>query len=519
MTSVLGFKPGHDGGVAYIDGGRLVYSYEAEKDSFERYASLNVETLLDALVAAPRFPDVIATGGWHKVVPGALMETSGGYRGLSPGRLVQGRVFGEAVLLYSTSHERTHIVSAVAMSPFDEDDLAVLVWEGIIGSFYSWRAGGRVIDRHDVLSQPGARFAALFALADAAFPDVGGLIGSEYAGKLMALAGCSDGRAPTRDSRDVVRALLGARSLYPFNKRIFRRSALYNRGVSDPEVSRAARYLSDELYGLFLRAASAFLPMGMPLVIAGGCGLNCEWNTAFRSSGRFSGVFVPPCANDTGSAIGAAADALVQLGEPARVAWTVYAGQSIVDDVGEESAGWTAVPANDADVARCLQEGQVVAWMRGRCEIGPRALGNRSLLASATNDSMRDRLNMIKGRESYRPIAPVCLEEDLEKWFEHPVPDPHMLFFNRVINPSAIPAVTHRDGTARVQSVSARSNAALCGLLLAYRDLTGVGVLCNTSLNFKGRGFINRTSDLLLFCDSVGITNAVVEGRRFQKAK
>jgi hydroxymethyl cephem carbamoyltransferase len=150
-------------------------------------------------------------------------------------------------------------------------------------------------------------------------------------------------------------------------------------------------------------------------------------------------------------------------------------------------------------VARLLKQGCVVAWAQGRCEIGPRALGNRSLLAAPFDVAMRDRLNGIKEREEFRPIAPICLEEDVSRHFEWTGPSPYMLFFQNVTD-QRLRAVTHIDGTARVQTVNRSQNAAMTDLLLAFRAETGVGVLCNTSLNLRGSGFISRTSDLYNFC-------------------
>lgn len=151
-----------------------------------------------------------------------------------------------------------------------------------------------------------------------------------------------------------------------------------------------------------------------------------------------------------------------------------------------------------------------MAWVSGRCEIGPRALGHRSLLASAFIHSSSVRLNGIKQRESFRPVAPACLEADLGELFDESFSDPYMLRFRRALRPAQIPAAVHQDGSARVQTVSEISCPALYPLLMAVRNRHGVGIVCNTSLNFNGRGFINRTSDLLRFCREAGLRNAVV---------
>lgn len=511
---VLGLKPGHDGGVAFLDDGVLTFSFEAEKDSFPRHSDLTAQLLVSALTEAPSFPDVLAIGGWHKTLPGLVSGIAAGYRGLDPVRPEAGRLLGRRVLLHSGSHERSHIVGSVAMAPFPSTQpLAVLVWEGVIGSFYRWEGDGGPITAHPVLSEPGARYSALFALADPGFPEVGGEPPSVYAGKLMALAGLADGRAPSDETRHLVESLLvGTRSCYPFDKRRYRAAALHNCGVEDAELHRAARFLSDRIFEIFHDRATQLFPPGLPLVIAGGCGLNCDWNTRWHESGHFADVFVPPCTDDSGSAIGSAVDAAMALGQPCSIEWDVYSGAGFVADVDPATEHWTSRPLDVTALSERLAEGAVVAWVEGRCEIGPRALGHRSLLASATEAASRDRLNEIKRREPYRPVAPICLEEDLSSWFDDDRPDPFMLAFRRVLDPARLPAVAHADATARVQSVGRSTNPVLSELLVANRRAGRPAVLCNTSLNFPGRGFVNRMSELLHLCSQTGVADAVVDG-------
>lgn len=520
MASVLALKPGHDGAIALLVDGELVFSLEGEKDSHGRNHPITAPLVVEALTEAPAFPDVVAVGGWYKTLPGLRGAVAAGYEGLAAGNLERSRVFGREVMVYSSSHERSHLYGGVALSPFDpRQELAVLVWEGVLGAFYRWHGPSEPIERYDVLDQPGGRYAALFGLADPDFADTGAYPPHAAAGKLMALCGLADDREPSRDSIDVVESLLKIRSLYPFYKARYRRSGLYNCGVADPdpELCRAARYLSDRLFAVYLEAARELFPSGLPLVVTGGCGLNCDWNRSWVASGWFSDVFVPPVTNDSGSAIGTAIDAAVQLGGECSVKWDAYRGARFVPDVEPTEQGWVAQPLDLAAVSKVLDRGGVLAWVQGRCEIGPRALGNRSLLASAADPLSHKRLNTIKQREPYRPIAPVCLEEDLGEWFDWSHPDPHMLFFRRVRQADRIPAVTHVDGSARVQSVTASSHPRLHELLVAHRRLTGIGVLCNTSLNFKGAGFVNRTSELLHYCDQVGIDGFVLDDTRYRR--
>src|SRR5205823_10493722 len=172
-----------------------------------------------------------------------------------------------------------------------------------------------------------------------------------------------------------------------------------------------------------------------------------------------------------------------------KIDWNIYSGLSFITADSFDSAPYDVYEGNYELIADMLANNLVLGWVSGRYEIGPRALGNRSILAAPFQESTRVRLNEIKQREQFRPIAPVCLEEEAAKWFGCDHTSPFMLYTHRV-RTDALAAVTHVNGTARVQTVSALTNRNLYELLVAFKARTGYGVLCNTSLNFKERGFI-----------------------------
>src|SRR5262249_54045373 len=148
--------------------------------------------------------------------------------------------------------------------------------------------------------------------------------------------------------------------------------------------------------------------------------------------GLFEDVFVPPCADDSGIAIGVAVDAQRHFTGNAKLNWDVYAGEDFHDDAPVPDT-LEQLPFDYGVIAGMLRDGAVIAWVQGRYEIGPRALGNRSILAAPFTKKTTDRLNWIKQRESYRPVAPVCLEQEVSRWFEWSGPSPHMLYFQNVI--------------------------------------------------------------------------------------
>jgi carbamoyltransferase len=152
-----------------------------------------------------------------------------------------------------------------------------------------------------------------------------------------------------------------------------------------------------------------------------------------------------------------------------------------------------------AAVADVLAEDGIVAWFQGRSEFGPRALGHRSLLADPRNPDNLERLNDVKGREQFRPIAPMVLDERAAEIFDGQLPSPYMLFTHRVRDGWAerIPAVVHVDGTARIQTVDRRSEPLVARMLDAFEARTGVPVVVNTSLNTAGRPMVDDPRDAL----------------------
>jgi predicted NodU family carbamoyl transferase len=507
---VLAFKPGHDGAVAVLEGNRLVTSIEGEKDSFHRFSPVTPSSFLDAAELAPGEPDVVAVGGWRKdSLNGA--RVGAGYNGVEPSRAIQKghrRYFGRTVRWFSSSHDRSHLYCAYGLSPFPQGrPCYALLWEGDTGAFYRIDERAHVQELGRVLDAPGWRYVLPYQLANP------GLSAFEWecesAGKAMALAAFSSDVSPSADESALLEALLDRPVAEVPSKAALSAHPLFNAGVESERCKRQLRLQSDAIFDRFLRFAQAHLREGLPLLLTGGCALNCEWNTRWRRSGLFEDVFIPPCPNDSGSAIGTAIDALREFTGSAKVEWDVYSGGSFIDDAPEVTGWQTASPDR---VAGLLADGAIIAWVAGRCEVGPRALGARSILAAPFREATRDRLNRIKKRQAFRPVAPVCLLDELSAHFDECESSPYMLHFCRVVNPR-LRAVTHVDGSARVQTLEPRANPPLAALLEAFRRRTGVGVLCNTSLNHPGCGFINRTSELLVFARLVGLDACVVDGR------
>jgi hydroxymethyl cephem carbamoyltransferase len=516
---VLALNPAHDGAAAVIGDRRLLLSLESEKDSFPRHSPLTIKTFLEVVEHLSDIPDVVALGGWNRHDPcmknWPRVALYSGHR--QEVRSVN--LFGKQVTVFSSSHERSHIMGAIGMAPRDDAALrAVLVWEGAIGSLYLVDENWSVASEIPVLPGPGTRYAFLYGLADPSFPDTALPARGDDSGKLMALAAYGDAAEPDPPVVETVERILEDPRPWPISKYEFRDSPIYNAGVEAEVTKVAAALLTERIFEIFAAAAREHLPRGIPLHIAGGCGLNCDWNVGWRELGHFSSVFVPPCADDSGSAIGTGLDALVALTGDPYVDWDVYSGLEFEWDRAPDPQKWKRRRLDLGALAEALLEGRVVAWVQGRAEIGPRALGNRSLLAEPFDPHTNVRLNEIKLREGFRPVAPCCRLEDAGKLFDADFEDPYMLYF-RNAKVGHLGAVTHVDGTARCQTVTAETNKPLYGLLSVFADRSGVGILCNTSLNFKHFGFINKMSDLVKYCEERGIEDFVVGDAWFRRVR
>lgn len=264
------------------------------------------------------------------------------------------------------------------------------------------------------------------------------------------------------------------------------------------------------------------------LAMAGGVALNCVANSVLRDSRIFDQVWIQPAAGDAGTALGAAlwTDARERLagGGPALSSgrgdeafplaprgWQMdhaYLGPEFDDAEIERQLAWAKIPYRKADdlareTAALLAANLVIGWFQGRMEYGPRALGARSIVASPIDPGMQARLNELKDREDFRPVAPAVTAEAFAEWFEpadaNAEGSPFMLFTYRVCADRAerIPSACHTDRTARAQCVSRGTNPRFHGVIEAFGELTGVPVVVNTSFNVRGQPIVCTPTDAI----------------------
>lgn len=260
------------------------------------------------------------------------------------------------------------------------------------------------------------------------------------------------------------------------------------------------------------------------LALAGGFALNCPTNSYLMQKYGFKGFIAPPCVSDTGQSLGIGLYAFYKKAGGFRFQMRhAYYGDK---DTGLESILQSDTYAPFITSVTEMDERQVVedllrapiVWFNDRAEVGPRALGNRSILADPRVAGNKDILNRVKQREWWRPVAPIILEEQVGEWFENAYPSPFMLqtFGIKEEKRDKIPVAAHLDGSARVQTLNRQDNPLLYSVIQAFQAATGVPVLCNTSLNDKGEPIINRIEEALNFGLRKGFRILYVNGRRIE---
>ena len=244
------------------------------------------------------------------------------------------------------------------------------------------------------------------------------------------------------------------------------------------------------------------------LCLAGGVALNGVANYRILKESPFENIHIPPSPGDAGSAIGCAQylyyihnknKRIIEKDHAKIIRENVYVGPQFDDKQIKHFLDSNKIPYQKFDrqsllqnTAKLISDGNIVGWYQGKMEWGPRALGNRSILADPRDVKMKDTLNeKIKHRESFRPFAPSVLEEHAVDYFEIDVPSPYMLMVANVKQPDKIPAVTHVDGTGRLQTVSKQSNPLYYDLINEFYRITKIPIIINTSMNVMGEPIVN----------------------------
>lgn len=522
----------HDTGVALLDDGRIVSVLEEERHNREKHTMLFPENSVRALLGGncPRLSDIdVITAPWdpkrvrrtftsavlgnlpsslnllwdaaHPTQDGAVIVLNYCLRnGLL--RCFPGEPLPPIV---NVGHHEAH-AALYFVSPFDEATVVVMDGYGDDASTSVFTGEGNRLTRH----WHGGIFDSLGMVYSLITRHLGYEVFEE--GTVMALAALGSDRFAAK-MREVVRLEEGGR--FSVNRSYFshdRYGMLQPLTAKFAETFGPARRRGDPIteqtkdlaYALQAMAEDVIMHVvttarkqhpSRNLVFVGGVALNCVANARLVRESGFERIWVPPCASDTGVPLGSALyHHHHTLGAPRTERLDqAYHGLAYSDAevmAALEAAGMNYVRLDDdaliARAARDLADGRIVGWYQGRYEIGPRALGNRSILASPVTPGVRDVINArVKFREPFRPFAPSVLAEKAQEWFEIDQPDPFMTLAPRVRPGMAarIPAAVHVDGTARIQTVERSANPRYHALISAFEAHTGVPIVLNTSFN------------------------------------
>lgn len=484
-------------GIRLIDVDHIAYSYDP-------FIELGPHSL-DSEISLPLEPSARGPSGeWESVwQPLFLSHMVNAPRHLASGvpHHLRKRFLGAAhdgpFSWHFVEHHRAHAASAFLPSPFERAAILTLDGRGERATTTYGIGEGRDIIRLAQVDMPHS----LGIFYEKITEHLGFLHASdEY--KVMALA--SYGKpAFIGKFREMVR--VGEEGQYRVEADHLSERLGPARQKGDPigerhcDIARSLQFVLEETV-LQLVSWLHDLTRADDLCIAGGVALNCVLNSRLLNSGPFKRIWVQPAAGDAGTALGAALaiDGSVRNGEVERYGLDdVFLGPQYDEHEIENFFRWSNLPVRRMssvadEAARLLADNKIVGWFQGRMEFGPRALGARSILATPMDASVRDRLNAMKEREDFRPVAPVVIEEEAQEWFEIAGPSPFMLFVFKVKpdKRDIIPSAVHIDGTSRVQTINRRQNALYYDLLRAFQALTGVPALINTSFNVRGEPIV-----------------------------
>lgn len=541
---ILGLKFSHDAAFALIDDGKLIFSYEMEKlHNFRRYAEFcittdEVENILLQYGYNFEMIDQIVIDGWSNWNGGPINPASGDnalsfefkWKGKDV-RLTMDDLAGYGHIVKKTDnilrasdfefreqqffyksylHVAGHIASAYCTSPFSvkAEDSFILVWDGGMPPqlFYYRYKENQVLNLGVLFPVIGYVYIN-FAHAFKPFNETSYSLST--AGKAMAYMAMGKVNDIILDNyRNIYSDLTDMIGDIEIDKEMVSEVTLQfvksaqdlaarNNFPHEDMLTTFQGFMQELLLEHLQRKVTEFPGLHANLCIAGGCALNIKWNNSIRNSSIFRDVWVPPFPNDAGSAIGAACNEMMTVNSIRSLEWSVYSGPAI--SINEKETGkneiqahYSARDCNLDELAHILHAyNEPVVFLNERAEMGPRALGNRSILAPAVSLTMKKRLNEMKNREDYRPVAPICLEEYAPSVFTPGTADPYMLFEHHVKEnwKDKVPAICHLDGSARLQTINENENNAIYRLLFHYHQLSGIPLLCNTSANFNGRGF------------------------------
>jgi carbamoyltransferase len=455
----------HDAAAALIDDDKILFAGHAERYSKVKNDWFTNSGLLRNLYSYGS-PDKIAyyEKRWLKKL---RLAVHGGFGGRRP---EYKDMWVSELPEKSFTHHYSHAAAGYYTSHFND---AVIVVLDAIGEFTTssvWVGSGDKITLHKKWNYPFS-----FGLFYSAFTDLIGLMANQEEYIMMGMAAYGDPDIYLDKVSEYFPSVYEQK--YNFHKGIYDWGQEITENDKFNIAASVQKVYEDRLWDFMYIARQE---LDSPnLVFMGGCALNSKANTMLWDI--FPDVWIMPNPGDAGSSLGAAA---AMYGK--HLDWQ---GPYLGYDLGGE---YPVQAIFDE-----IMNNQIAAVATGRAEFGPRALGNRSILADPRDPDIKDKVNKIKKRELFRPFAPVIMEEYASEWFDMDYTSPYMQFTPKCLKPHLIPSVVHHDGTSRVQTVNRGQHPGLYALLSKFYEETGVPILLNTSLNIKGQPLLNDEADII----------------------
>ena len=461
---ILGInETSHDASISLLNNGEILFAGHAERYSKEKNDwYINDSLIQDALQYG--YPDAISY--YEKpLLKASRLFLKGGLGDWKPKHR-----FSPIMPRYNFSHHYSHAAAGYYTSKFDDAVIVVLDAIGEWNTSTIWVGEGDNITKRYTKNYPVS-----FGLFYSAFTQLLGLKPNQEEYIMMGMAAYGN---PKKYERKVSEYFMEHDAQkYNFHKGILD----WNEPITEQDKFDIAAAVQ-KVYELRLNEFMHFaynITGKKNLVFMGGCALNSSANTMLWNI--FDNVWIMPNPGDAGSSLGAAA---ALYGK--HINWnSPYLGH----DLGGK------YPVDK--ILEGLKRDKIVAVATGRAEYGPRALGNRSILADPRDPDIKDKVNLIKQRELFRPFAPVVMAEHASKWFDMDFESPYMQYTVKCLQPEKIPSVVHQDGTSRVQTVTKKQHPGLWRVLNKFYLETGVPILLNTSLNIKGQPLLNDEIDIL----------------------
>jgi carbamoyltransferase len=471
----------HDAAVAVIDDGEILFAAHAERYSREKNDKfLNSEIVEEAFSFGE--PDKIAY--YEKPISKKARQLySGQWRSALSLENLPSRYLGQFIgkrKIHYVDHHESHAAAGYYTSPYEE--AVVIVIDGIgewdVCTF--WHGKGQNLRKIKSITYPHSLGLFYSAMTQR--------IGLKPCEEEYILMGMSAWGEPIYHEK-IMEDFFENSSVLSLRNNIHKGVGRYLEGAKDFDIAASTQKVTEDVLAKIFKYSKTLLPGVENLVYMGGVALNCVANSTVVAN-SFKNIWIMPNPGDAGSSLGCAASIYGR-----KIEWDgPFLGTSIEGEY----------PVNKC--LNTLLKEKIVGVANGRAEFGPRALGNRSLLADPRGPEVKDRVNEIKKRQKFRPFAPAILEEKAHEIFDIPVSAvPYMQFIGKCKRPDLYPAICHVDNTSRVQTVSEKDNPGFYRLIKKFYDETGCPMLLNTSLNIKGQPIVNSENDAADFEKFYGV--------------